>query len=360
MPRIRQILFPVDFSASCRGAARYVEFFAGRFQAEVTLLHVVEMGEHNLAEELLPGRQSQMDIFLAGKPKYFTTKRLCVPGDPAAEIVELARTLNPDLIMLPTHGMGPFRRLLLGSVTAKVLHDWQGPVWTGLHAETAPSLEKIHGRKVLCAIDLAARSENVLGYAAWLARESQAELGIVHTTSALPSTYRGLSMYEDMLQTMVDRPRQSVEALQSISGSSGRVFVKSGTAAAVVAEVATEFGADLLVMGRHGGGGQRIPAPNGLQYPARFRLPGDQHIAGHYALSDWNCHCRNCCDLTRIDLFAQQTVARALLVGLFLPAVMTGGIAADLRHCYDSPIFPGWPAIRKLHHSRLTGTGGNN
>ena len=244
----------MDFSASCLGAARYVEFFAGRFQAEVTLLHVVEMGEHNLAGDLLPGRQSQLDTFLAGEFKYFTTKRLCVPGDPAAEIVELARTLNPDLIMLPTHGMGPFRRLLLGSVTAKVLHDWQGPVWTGLHAETAPSLEKIHGRRILCAVDLAERSESVLNYAAWLARESQAELGIVHATSALPSAYSGLSMYEDMLQSMLDHARQSVEALQTVSGSSARVFVKPGSPSAVVAGVATEFGADLLVMGRHGGG----------------------------------------------------------------------------------------------------------
>lgn len=84
-------------------------------------------------------------------------------------------------------------------------------MWTGLHAETAPSLEEIHGRRVLCAVDLAERSEIVLGYAAWL-------------------------------------------ALQAVSGSNGRVFVKPGSPAAVVAEVATEFGAHLLVMGRHGGG----------------------------------------------------------------------------------------------------------
>ena len=55
MPQIRKILFPVDFSDSSFGAARYVEYFAGQFQAEIMLLHAVGMGEHNLAEELLPG-----------------------------------------------------------------------------------------------------------------------------------------------------------------------------------------------------------------------------------------------------------------------------------------------------------------
>jgi hypothetical protein len=46
-----------------------------------------------------------------------------------------------DLIMMPTYGMGSFRRHLIGSVTAKVLHDVACPVWTAAHVETqrAPS-----------------------------------------------------------------------------------------------------------------------------------------------------------------------------------------------------------------------------
>jgi len=65
MPTIKKILFPVDFSDSCLGAARYVEALAGRFEAEIMLLHVVGMGEHNLAEDLLPQRQALLDAFLA-------------------------------------------------------------------------------------------------------------------------------------------------------------------------------------------------------------------------------------------------------------------------------------------------------
>ena len=118
---IKRILFPVDFSDSCLGAARYVEALAGRFEAEIMLLHVVGMGEHNLAEELLPRRQAQLDAFLAGELKYFTTQRLCVTGDgPETEIVGATRRWSPDLVMMPTHGLGAFRRHMLGSITAKL------------------------------------------------------------------------------------------------------------------------------------------------------------------------------------------------------------------------------------------------
>ena len=66
---------------------RYVEAFPARFETEITLLHAVGMGAHNLAEELLPQRHAQLDAFLVDELKYSTTQRLCVTGDPSSEIV---------------------------------------------------------------------------------------------------------------------------------------------------------------------------------------------------------------------------------------------------------------------------------
>ena len=96
MPHIRRILFPVDFSDSCVGAAHHVAFFAGQFEAEIMLLHAVTMGEHALASELLPGRKARLDAFLISEFKYYTTHRVCVTGDPPSVIAECARSLNPD------------------------------------------------------------------------------------------------------------------------------------------------------------------------------------------------------------------------------------------------------------------------
>ena len=51
-------------------------------------------------------------------------------GDPATIIDGVAQRDGIDLIMMPTRGLGTFRRLLLGSATAKVLHDVSCAVFT--------------------------------------------------------------------------------------------------------------------------------------------------------------------------------------------------------------------------------------
>ena len=253
---IKKILFPVDFSDSCLGAARYVEAFAGRFEAEIMLLHVVGMGEHNLAEELLPRRQAQLDAFLADELKYFTTQQLCVTGDdPASEIVHAARRWSPDLVMMPTHGLGAFRRLLLGSITAKVLHDLDCPVWTGVHSEAAPPLEEIHCRRILCAMDLTERSQSVLQWAAWLAGEHQASQAIVHAMAELPAAFYGANLEEELVRSVSEQAKRRVEILQTAAGTAGQVFIEFGDPTEVLACTAKSFDADLLVIGRHDGAG---------------------------------------------------------------------------------------------------------
>jgi nucleotide-binding universal stress UspA family protein len=52
MFQLRRILFPVDFSSRCRGAAAYVEALAGRFDAELILLHVAEAAYNSALEDM--------------------------------------------------------------------------------------------------------------------------------------------------------------------------------------------------------------------------------------------------------------------------------------------------------------------
>jgi len=255
MPSIKKILFPVDFSDSCFAAARYVEVFAKRFEAEVMLFHSVGMGEHNLAEELQPRRHALLDAFLADEFKCLPVQRLCVIGDPATEILEVALHWRPDLVMMPTHGLGMFRRILLGSVTAKALHDLACPVWTSAHLETAPALEAIHLRRILCAVDLGERSACVLQWAAWLAGQCQADLGIVHASAELPSEYYGRDFREEFEESVATEGMKKIENLQKAVGSAGKALVTPGHPATVVAQAVRDFDADLMVIGRHGAAG---------------------------------------------------------------------------------------------------------
>jgi nucleotide-binding universal stress UspA family protein len=251
---IRRILFPVDFSDSCLSVARYVEFMAGLFEAEIMMLNVVGMGEGGLtlAEERLPRRQAQLDAFLADELKYFTTQRVCVTGDdPAPEIVAAAERWQPDMVMMPTHGLGAFRRFLLGSVTAKILNDLDCPVWTSVHSEAVLPLEQIHCRRILCALDLGDRSQSVLQWAAALAAESEAELGIVHATPELSAGYAGWALEQEFADSVSKQATDRIEKLQTAAGTTARVFISAGDSAKVIADAASDSGADLLVIGRH-------------------------------------------------------------------------------------------------------------
>jgi nucleotide-binding universal stress UspA family protein len=255
MPQIKKILFPVDFSAGSLATARHVEAMAGHFEANIQLLHVVERGELTLPEELLPLRQAKLDAYLTEELKYFSTERRCVVGDAAIEIKKAACSWHPDLVMMPTHGLGTFRRLLLGSVTAKVLDDLSCPVWTSSHAESPLPLEDIHCRRILCAVDLAERSQSVLEWAAWLASEYGAALAVVHATAELPPSAYGWNLEEDYQRSMGEQAKRRIEILQTAVTVPAEIFVANGNAGKVVAGAAATFQADLLVLGRHGGTG---------------------------------------------------------------------------------------------------------
>jgi nucleotide-binding universal stress UspA family protein len=227
---------------------------AGHFGANLRLIHVVGMGERLLPEELIPRRRMDLDQFAANDLKYFTNDRLCVYGDdPAVAITSTAAEWGADLIMMPTHGAGIFRRLLLGSVTAKVLHDVTCPVWTSVHAEMAPRFEEIHCRRVLCAIDLSPRSKFVLDWAAALATEFSAQLAIVCSTGELPRFYGDSNMKWSWIESMENYACIEITKLREDLAMPCEAFIREGNPASVVEEIARGFGADLLVIGRHSG-----------------------------------------------------------------------------------------------------------
>jgi nucleotide-binding universal stress UspA family protein len=233
---LKRILFPVDFSRRARGAAAYVEALAGRFEAELILLHVIEPANYNrtLAEEPEITRQSFLDFF-GPDLNYIRVETMVEHGEAAQKIVECAVGQHADLIMMPTQGLGMYRRLIIGSSVAKVLHDADCPVWTGVHLEDAPPLEKVHTERVLCAVDLARPSARVLEWASQLAKEYQAELTLLHVTPG---------------STADPAAASALEELQREVGSSATLQLRQGDPAKVVAEAARDLRADLLVIGR--------------------------------------------------------------------------------------------------------------
>jgi nucleotide-binding universal stress UspA family protein len=248
MFQIKKILFPTDFSERALGASHYAGEMAGRFQAELKILNVVgrredvffapEFGGTSLLEQyenrMLDAKKAMKD-YLKEEFEQFEVVREVLEGDPAGEIVRYAERNGTDLIMMPSHGYGVFRRYILGSVTAKVLHDAHCPVWTAAHTEHAPPLEKIRYRKVLCAVDLGPLTAKALAWANGFAQEHQAELVVVHAVAWEP---------------LRAQAEESIDQLLSDERVAARVVVEEGEASKVVDEVAAREEADLLVISR--------------------------------------------------------------------------------------------------------------
>ena len=258
------ILAPVAFSPRCRGAVQYAETLACHFQSELILLHVVppvigvfsspEAAAYSEAAELTEERIAQRKIdlgtYLEGQCPDVPVTREVVGGDPAHEIVACARGHDVGLIVIATHGYGPFRRFLLGSVAAKVLHDAACPVWTGPHLENAPSFDRIAFRRVVCAIDLAPASRAVLEWAGRFAREFGAALEILHVLPHTLIELGGVYFDPEWRQHVASTAREQICRLQQETGVSGEVRIEFGETPAVVSSVAASCKADLLVIGR--------------------------------------------------------------------------------------------------------------
>jgi len=261
MLTLAKILLPVDFSERSLGAARYGKSLARHFQSELVLLHVLtpphyefgalEIGGSMLTE-LYTNRSAQvaaeLESFLVAELAEVRTRRLVLEGDPACQIVDFAHEQGVDLIVMPTHGYGPFRRFILGSNTAKVLHDADCPVWTGIHLEDAPAAAELPFRSILCALDLGPQSCKTLQWAAGLQREFEARLTVIHATTGEPDS--GDDSEVNWRVNVREAAEEELLRLQQQTNIQADVLIEGGDPARVICSAAGRVKADVLVIGR--------------------------------------------------------------------------------------------------------------
>lgn len=250
MVSFSKILFPVDFSKRCGGAAHAVRAMAMQFQAEVTALHVVEVASANSAyESLVAQAREKMDRLVTQELRSCVVVPYFERGDPAQIILSYVRNGHFDLIMMPTHGYGPFRRFLLGSMTAKILHDAGCPVWTSAHVETWPATENVGIRKVLGAVDFGPRSSAVLQLASQVAEKFHANLTAAHVIPISSPFMEGYWIQDWRTEARKAVPEQLHKLLPAVSPPAG-IEVLEGSPAVALSAAADRLNADLIVIGR--------------------------------------------------------------------------------------------------------------
>lgn len=253
---ISRILFPVDFSERCREMLPYGKLIAKKYEAEITLLHVVNpvinVPETGISpatalpvpEWLVSQQAEKLESFGREELDGFPVRRLVYEGEPEAQIVATAQAENMQLVIMPTHGYGRFRKFLIGSTTAKALHDLNRPVLTGAHFERSGEAERRGIANVACAIDLGPGSSDVLTWAARIASDFGAGFSVIH---AVP---RSGPTLKDQMEAQI---RRELEGIQTSAGTDKTaIHIEEGDVARRVCSYARSVGADLLVIGRGG------------------------------------------------------------------------------------------------------------
>jgi nucleotide-binding universal stress UspA family protein len=250
---IENILFPVDFSSSCVAIAAYVKRAAAIFGSRVTLLHVFDLASHNgfevyvrspqeIAEDHWSVALHKLDSFLESEFPVANCPRMLRSGEAAEQIVQAASTGGFDLIIMPTHA-GRFRRMLLGSTTAKVLNDADCPVLTTEHAEII-SPRPLEQREWICAIDLNEDSKRVLDLASRAAAAAGARLSLIHVIQGSASGVQNDHAEEE------EESRRRIDELQKAAGCEAILRVVRGPVKDALADVAQQSTADVMIVGR--------------------------------------------------------------------------------------------------------------
>jgi nucleotide-binding universal stress UspA family protein len=261
MLNFRKILFPVDFSERSKETAAYVAGIARRFSSQITLLHAVDLSlaapHQLLRSELLRSREewvreqreSDLREFAPGLFNGLLLSRAVQFGDAADVITRHAEQNEIALIIMPTHGWGTFRWLLLGSVTAKVLHDSACPVWTTVHSEALPLHAAGEIRSILCAVDLCSEPVRVIQAASDIAARWGAVVRVVHAISTQEGR-PGTNMDSGLTRFLFDTAREQIAHCQQEAHADWEICIHSGGVSSVVREAAMHWEADLVVIGR--------------------------------------------------------------------------------------------------------------
>jgi len=138
--QLERILVPIDFSDCSKKALRYALPLAREHQAAITLLYVVppaySAGEYGnidyaqLEASLRAGGEKELAKLSVdegcGEISIDTMVR---EGSPSREIIEMARNLPADLIVISTHGRTGLKHVLLGSVAEHLVQHAPCPVF---------------------------------------------------------------------------------------------------------------------------------------------------------------------------------------------------------------------------------------
>jgi nucleotide-binding universal stress UspA family protein len=273
MLEIKLILCPIDFSEFSIRAYHHALSLAQHYQAKLVAQHIVELWRYPYADyaacagdyqefcrALREGGKEQLQEFVKIHTHHESQPELVVHQGAAPDcILSFAQAHKTDLIVMGTHGQRGFDRLVLGSVTNRVMRRAPCPVLAvckpsheSIVADGASGKERGHVHhlsRVLFCTDFSENSERALTYAISATEEYDAELTLLHVLEEVPSPAKR----EEAIAT-------AAKELDKLIPPGARKTLKIKTAVRIgkpyqqIVQLALEAHIDLVAMGVRGRG----------------------------------------------------------------------------------------------------------
>jgi nucleotide-binding universal stress UspA family protein len=281
---LQSILCPVDFSTYSQQALRWALALAARYRCRLIVLTAVDSLLFEAARarlnvdlaqaETRPALHEFVDAVLPAGASWAPEIAFDVRvGNAADVILEAVDRHAADLVAMGTQGLGGFRKLILGSTTECVLRNARTPVLVvPPNAPQSVVLDagaaRLEPGRVLVATDFSDTSLAAVRWAADVARDMKVPLVLTHAVSRVivPPQWQALTAESDEARVTDARAKLAQLSVQFCGGQACETIVSVGRPADVIAAVADDREAGLIVMGLTSEGGPGAPRPGSIAY----------------------------------------------------------------------------------------------
>lgn len=188
---MKNILVPTDFSENAARAVEYAAVVAHATHAKITLFNVYTpmVSRYNVISALVADEAAQAKIDLKRKLdivaktllEQFPTVSCEVSvglGEPISEILNAAKAMNTDIIIMGTQGASNLEKLLLGSNAAKIVEKAACPVLV-----VPPGTTSRIPKKIVYATDYAYSDIDAARFLTSIAKQLDATITFLHITT---------------------------------------------------------------------------------------------------------------------------------------------------------------------------------
>lgn len=262
MVRFKQILCPIDFFEASTKAFEYALKLATNYDARVHALHIVApiipatYGAPFSVSDLTADMEKEARGLLeklktkAAKANVRVTTEVRL-GDIDREILSSVEALGADLVVMGTHGRRGFERLVLGSVTERMMRHCPAPMiimGPGKKGSEAPPDIK----QILLTTDFSEGTADAMDYALSIAQECQAKVTLLHVLHEVAEETAG--KYRDALVRGVELQLQKLIPENALDWCEVETRIEEGLPYKVIPDLVKSGSFDLLVMNIHGKG----------------------------------------------------------------------------------------------------------